>query len=425
MRHSTSARPAAPLVPHRDAVDRLAVRCRTVVESRLVALTLGIYLVMRVISAGFITWVAHHQDPAGVPGGPADGSHVSYWDMTRMWDGEWYRRIATDGYPTAVPRDEAGHASQSELAFYPLFPLLARAGMTVTGGSFAVVASLLSVVLGCAAVVIMVKLLERHVGGVAALCGATVYASSPPSPSLQMAYTESLAMVLVCGLLLALDVGNWSMAGVLALATGLSRPIAAPLALVALVVIGARWRRRHDTPIPRAEQAAMVGCLVSCGLSGALWPLMTWLITGEAGAYADTMGSWRSTHSVVPFEAWWRIADILVGSPAGAVAVVGVVIAFAMVVAGPWADGLGLVLRTWCVAYGLYLFATIEPWTSTYRYLLELFPLAVVLVGGGWKRGPSSLVVPLTALLVVINLALQGLWCWELLQLDAPVGNPI
>ena len=39
-------------------------------------------------------------------------------------------------------------------------------------------------------------------------------------------------------------------------------------------------------------------------------------------------------------------------------------------------------LRTWSLGYLLYLGAVLDPWTSTYRYLLFLFPLAVVAIGG-------------------------------------------
>lgn len=394
------------------------------VSRRLVPTVLGVYLVARLVSTLIITWLATHQDPGGIPGGPASGGAVSYWDVTRMWDGEWYRKIATGGYPQVVPRDAQGSVLQSELAFYPLYPILVRLGMGLTGGSFAVAGSLLSLVLGGVAVVLMAKLLAPRVGALAAICGVAVLASAPPSPTLQMAYTESLAMVLLCGLLLALERRRWSMAAALALTLGLARPVAAPLALVALVVVLQRWRGRREAGVERREWISMGALVLACAASGALWPLLTWFMTGERNAYTATMGAWRASHEVVPFQPWWGVATYLFGSPWGVLAVIALVITMTALIAGPWAARLGAVLTTWCAAYGLYLFATLDPWSSTYRYLLLFFPLTTVIIGGAWRRGPSRFMVPLTVAVVVLNLAGQLYWCTHYLHLVPPVGNP-
>lgn len=392
---------------------------------RLVPVVLAVYLVTRFISAAVILWIADHQDPRGLSGLSA-GDRVGYVDMTHIWDGEWYRRIATEGYPTSVPRDESGHARQSALAFYPLFPLLARLVMALTGLGFAVVASTIALALGFVAVVLMAKLLSRHVSPLVTVCVVLVYATSPPSPSLQMAYTESMAMALLCGVLLALDREEWSLAGALAVGLGLARPMGVPLALVAAVVVGRRWWQRGRRPIKRSEYADLAVCLVGCGMSGLLWPALAAVITGERQAYSETMGAWRATHEVVPFEAWGRISGFLFGQPSGMILVVLLVVAMVALIVGPWSQRLGLVMRVWCAAYALYLFAFLEPWTSTYRYLLGLFPLAAALIGGGWPRERRRWVVPaVTTAVVVVNLLGQLYWAWHYLRFVPPSGNPI
>lgn len=407
-------------VPGQGPRDRVARQVQ-----RLIVPALGIYLAFRVVSAVIMTWIAHHQAPDGVPGGPSDAGHVSYWDISRMWDGEWYRRIATDGYPHEVPRDDQGRAEQSALAFYPLYPFLVRLGLSLTGGSFGVVAGLLALVLGCAVVPLMLRLLVPRIGALASLCVVAVYASSPPSPTLQMAYTEALAMLLLCGMLLALEREEWLTAAALAVAIGLARPIGVPLAAVAFVVIGLRWWRREDRSISPAEYARMAVCLVSCTVSGFLWLLITWRLTGERHAYDDTMGAWRVSRVVRPFEQWFKNFDVLFGHPLGVFAVIGVVIAMTVLIAGPWASRLGVVMTTWCAAYSLYLFAVLDPWSSTYRYLLELFPLAAVLIGVAGRRCASRRTVPVTVVAVILNVVLQAYWAWHFLRLVPPSGNPI
>jgi hypothetical protein len=61
--------------------------------------------------------------------------------------------------------------------------------------------------------------------------------------------------------------------------------------------------------------------------------------------------------------------------PLGIVAVVAVVLAFAMFMFTPAVRRLGVDLRFWVAAYALYLFAVFFPQSSTFRLLMPLFPL--------------------------------------------------
>lgn len=403
---------------------------RRLLEQRFLPLVVAGYLACRFFSFVVISLVAGHQDPDGIPRGPDDGVQPGYLDMTRVWDGDWYRRIVEDGYPEVLPRDEQGELQQNAWAFYPLFPMLVRALMTVTGGSFGLVASSLALLLGTAAAAVMAVLLRDRVGPFVALCAVLVYAASPPSPTLQLAYTESLAMLLLTGFLLAVSREKWGVAIALALLTGLARPIAVPLGLVALVAVIWRWRDRTDRPIGRGEYAAMLGALVACGVSGLMWATYAGWRTGVRSAYTDTMGTWRAEGEIHPFSPWFKNAGYALGDTWGPVVVL---VGVALVVAafsGPWADGLGPVLRAWSLGYLLYLGAVLDPWTSLYRYLLFLFPLAVVLVGGGWARtDPRAREFRFTGLrtvvLVGLGLAWQVWWIWELLRIIPPADNPI
>src|SRR5690606_16412709 len=121
-----------------------------------------------------------------------------YFDVARLWDGRWYQRIAEEGYPAELPRDETGQVRQNAWAFYPVFPLLGRVVMGLTGLPFPVAATLVSVLLGYAAALVMAFLLRERVGGTAALATVALFAAFPAAPTLQIAYTESLAALLLC-----------------------------------------------------------------------------------------------------------------------------------------------------------------------------------------------------------------------------------
>ena len=198
-----------------------------------------------------------------------------------------------------------------------------------------------------------------------------------------------------------------------------------PLGLVALVAVVLRWRRRH-----RRSGCRPVSCcpwapvLAACGVAGLAWPAIAWWRTGVRSAYTDTMATWRSGGQVTPLRPWLDIARYLGGETVGPTGLAALVVVLALMVLGPWARALGPQLRTWCLAYPAYLGAVLDPWTSIFRYLLPLFPLGVVLVGGGWgRRAPRGLHWR-TAVLVAVGLVAQVWWVWELYRFVPPSDYP-
>lgn len=392
---------------------------------RFLLILLGLYTLFRLFTTGVLLWIAaEHQDPVIY-----SGEVPRYFDLATLWDGAWYEKIATNGYPPELPRDEMGQVRQNEWAFYPIFPFLARGLMSLTGLPFAVAAPIIATALGYAAAIVMGLLLRERVGAVAALAGVSIFAAFPASPTLQVAYTESLAALLLCFVLWLLIRQKWLLAGLVALLTGLARPIALPLGLVALVAVILRWRRRHAEPISRGEYGAMLASLVGCGLSGLIWPAIVWAGTGVADGYTVTMSAWRSGEAVRPFTPTLEIVQWLFGDTLGPVLLIGFFVLLAVMMLGPWARGLGPVLQTWTLGYPFYLAAALDPWTSIYRYLILMFPAFVVMAGGGWRpddrrANPTWLVVLRTVVIVALMLAWQIWWSWELFRFEPPRDNP-
>ncbi|MBO1754221.1 hypothetical protein [Allobranchiibius sp. CTAmp26] len=372
------------------------------------------YVVLRVISALIIIWVGQH-----AYGHPSR----DYFGVATQWDGQWYRRIVDHGYPATLPHRPDGSVAENEYAFLPLYPGLVRVLMWATGGSFPVVATTLSLVLGVAATAVLVVLLRRFVGPAAAAVAAILWAASPASPALQMAYTESLAMMLLGALLWALTREKWLLAAVLAPVVGLARPLGPPLVVVALVAAWLRWRAREDRPLPVGERVRIVVMVVSTALAGWIWAAYVGWRTGVRNGYVLTELAWQFTDKAHPFGSLLSQLGRVVPMPIGVAIAAAVGVGILALALGPWAQRLGWVLRIWVVAYLGYIAAAALVNASVVRYLLPAFPLAVVLIGAGRAR-PSgrqgSRAVGWAAAFVI----LQIVWAWGVLRGPGFGGAP-
>ncbi|GAA1153125.1 hypothetical protein [Ornithinicoccus hortensis] len=393
---------------------------------RFLLTVLAIYTVLRLFTTAVLLWITHsQQDPVIFT-----DEYPRYFDVATAWDGKWYREIAEQGYPPELPRYEDGTVRQNPWAFYPIFPKTAALLMHLTGQPFEVVAPLLATVIGYAAVLVMALLLHERVGRVGTLAAVTLYAAFPASPTLQVAYTESLAILLLCLVLLLLSKERWLWAAGVAVLTGLARPIALPLGVVALVAVFLRWRARGERPLGAGEVLRMLAALVGCGVSGLIWPALVWRGTGEPDGYTTTMSAWRGGEEISPFQPTLDLLEFLFGDR-GTWLLLGGTVLLLVAVLGPWARALGAELRAWLLAYPFYLAAALDPWTSIYRYLLMMFPLFVVFVGAGWRPGdrkgyvqPTWLTGTRLVVLLVLFLGWQVWWTWELFMFVPPRDDP-
>lgn len=384
-----------------------------------------VYLALRAVSAVMLVLASRDQAVMLDWTGPT----VEPLDMTVLWDGSWYREVAQHGYPVPLPLDASGNVRQNAWAFYPLFPLAARFLMDVSGLGFPVVASTLSLVCGLGAALLMGGLLAERVGPRVALATVAVWGAFPAAVSMQLAYSEAMAMLVLCGLLWAVVRRSWWLAAALALLLGITRPIAAPVVVVIAVALWLRWRHRDDDPIPRAEYAAGAVALAASGAAALLWPAIAWEATGSRTAYTDTMAAWRVGAEITPLKPWigmseWVFRDFDNASTLGPIALAGLVLTILVLTLGPWARALGPELRTWCLAYPAYLAVVLDPFTSIFRYALPLFPLFAVVLGGGWAARSPRWLRTRVAVLVGIGLVGQALWVWKLLVFVPPSDYP-
>jgi len=381
---------------------------------------LAVYALARAFSAALILVSAAHQGPT-----PWAGEHPSYAETTGLfWDAGWYHRIADEGYPDELPRDDNGYVQQSAWAFFPLYPMLVRGLMAVTSLGWEVVAPTTSLLLGAAAMLVVHRAV---VHGAPRACAAwpglplaTVVLTSvfPTSAVLQVAYTEALALLLVAAALLLLVRRHYlATAGVLVL-LGLTRAVALPMAVVVGVHLLVRWvgARRGREPLPARDLAAIVGLGVVAVVSGFLWPAVCGWATGEPEGYLRTQEAWRGVRAVTPFGGWDYVLQFWFGGAAWWVLAAAVAFVVTLLVV-PAARRLGPELHTWPAAYLLYLAAAIEPGSSLARFLVLAFPAGAITAGVVRRPGAARWVW--FAGVVVLMLMLQAVWVWRFWRLTS------
>lgn len=386
-------------------------------RDRLLALpgwaqALGIYLAARLVTALITDRVSRFQAANGWTDAQPD-----YLDFVAIWDGDWYRKIAESGYPQPLPVGDDGLPVQSEWAFYPAFPLVVRAVDQLTGADWRLAAPTVALLLGAAAAVVVHRLFADRAGHRVALAGVAVLAVFPSSPVLQYAYTESLALLCLAVALLLLTRRHyvWALAPVAVL--GLTRPVALPFALVVAAHLVTRWRARRSDPLPGTQSTALVALGLGSVAAGLAWPVVVGLATGDLGAYTQVQSAWRGAQDVVWLTPWWSMSQYLLGAWVGPLLLLVTVVGFVLLLVSRSARVMGPDLTAWCAAYALYLLAVIEPYTSIFRFLLLLFPLALVVAAA--VRSRAHLLTWLGA-----SLGLQLVWIVWLWRFEPPSDFP-
>jgi len=386
---------------------RMPVRRRA--QLRLVpwwARVLAVFVLTRVVTTVIMLQFAANQQ-ANSWTGPSP----AYVDFATMWDGRWYEIIATAGYPSVLPVTDAGEIGENAWAFMPLYPVVVRLLMLLTGLGWATAGVAVSVICGAVACLVLYRLMRHSLSESQALVAVLFFCVAPTSPMLQIAYAESMAMMLTAIVLLLLVRRRFAWVFPVVLVLGLTRPSGLAFAAAMGLYVVYRFVRRGKEPFPRADAVPAVALTVWGLVVGFLWPAVAWAVTGSPTAYTDTELAWRSSYigyqELLPFTSWFQggawWGGWWFGAPMlGIVLVVVLVLLFVGVLASPWTRRLDLFSRAWVAGYGVYLFAFFFPQSSTFRLLGPMFPLV------------GALAVPRSPLfrsaLVVVSIAGQIGW---------------
>jgi hypothetical protein len=355
-----------------------------------------------------------------------------YLAFASIWDGAWYRAIALGGYPSTLPVDSAGNVAQNAWAFMPAYPYLVRGLMTVTGTSFELVAIVVSLLFGWGAALLFRSLLGRFLPAGTATFAAVLFCVAPVSIMFQVAYAESMGLLLlVLALWLLVRQRFWLMLPVIVV-LGMTRPTGLAFALFMVLYLVVRFVRPSalstsatavDTGTVWRDGAGVQERLafrrfvppavvaVVSGLVGLAWPAIAWLVTGVPKAYTETELAWRADYigrkPLTPFAPWVQGFSWWFHEPAGGILLVVVLVGFAAFLLMPPARRIGVELRLWVVAYFVYLLAVFFPQSSTWRILLPIFPLLGIVALPRFRSYRIAL--------VIVSVLLQWVWmyyCW-------------
>lgn len=332
-----------------------------------------VFVAGRIISTLMLLWYAAHQEE-----NQWTGVHPSLGDFASVWDGRWYNLIAENGYPKILPHDNGGHVQENSWAFLPLYPALCRLLMVTTGLDWNTAAISVSLVAAFAATLVIYKLFAHFLPQQQAFFAIVLFSIAPVAPLFQVAYAESLQLLLIAVALLLLVRRHYLSIIPVAILLGFTRPGALALALTLGLHGLFRLVRRKRSSFPVRERWKLGAVIAVSTLAGFMWSWIATWVTGEPGAYINTEMAWRSVYigwvDLVPFTPWVQAAEYWWHSPLAYFVVAGCVAVFAAVIFAPGSKRLGLDMRLWMFSYSLYLLAVFFPQSSTFRLLAPMFP---------------------------------------------------
>ena len=331
---------------------------------------------------------------------PAD---PGYWAIITNWDGQWYESIAQDGYQTPTAGDPDAGDQLWAWAFPPLFPLLVRGAMFLTGASFPIAATALNLVLGATAMVLLFRILDRTGGRTLATSGVALTCCFISAPLLQFAYSEALGLALLLGIFLALPGRRYGLAIVLTLLLSLTRLVTPPLAIIGLVQFGVLWRNRRREPIKLRDLAGLLGLAVASIIGIWLWSALA-AIWAPSGNGANTRTGGRPSF----YLGYLSEAYSGIGWTGPALVSLALTILF-LISRSKWTRDWGLLLQTWLWAYPLFILIATPITGGILRYLLLCPPIAL-LAAGSTGCMPRKVRLALVSAACLIGLLLQAIW---------------
>jgi Dolichyl-phosphate-mannose-protein mannosyltransferase len=245
---------------------------------RALAVGLAAFVVSRLcVLAGAGVRASQVVVDANTKGEPRPGTPVGLIaNVLTQWDGLWYLEIVRGGYPRFIPPDITYFQREARAAFFPLFPMVVRAGDRILPGGDTLAALSVNLVLSVVAVVLVGVLARRLFDVQVAERAMVLFAVFPGSFVLSYAYAEALLIVLAAACLWFLIDERWLLAGVTAALATATRPNGVALVAACAVAAGIAIYRRRDWLSLVAPLLAPIGFvsfqLFLAGHTGESWP---------------------------------------------------------------------------------------------------------------------------------------------------------
>lgn len=321
-------------------------------------------------------------------------------DASWRWDAGWYRSIIVSGY--------AWNGVNSNVAFFPLYPLLVRATLVVAPAGWIWYAGVLLNQVAFFGALIAVWLYAEHRAG-RDVARRTLYLLCifPTALFFSAAYTEALFLLATAAAFAFWQRDRFGSAGVAGFLASLDRGFGVFLAPAGLIYLWQHRRLPLRALVPRA--AALL--LVPAGLGSFM--LYLWARFGDPLLFLKAQSFWSHSR-VFPLLSLYRALDFYLRHPAHSVFyLMDLLNAVAMLLALVFA----LVIIRRDPAGAIYVLLTVLSVLSApvdafglqsgARYAAVFFPLFVPLAV--WSRRRWLLVL-LTLAFLPLNILLTGLW---------------
>jgi Mannosyltransferase (PIG-V) len=337
------------------------------------------------------------------------------------WDSVWFLDIAQDGYG----------GSGDRAAFFPLYPLLVKAGGVLIGSPL-VAAILISSAAFLVGMVALHRLAEIEVGPEAARWAVLSLALFPGSLWFSAAYSESLFLMVSVGAVLMARRERWALAGGLG-ALGAATRSAGLLLVIPLALL---WWDAHRQGRARPRSAAWLavvplGLVAYCGFLAAAGERFDAPFSAQDTWHRTLAGPWVGVADGA-VAAWDGVRQIVHGPPpplyfdhaAGDALAIGrhnVALLLCLLLAIPALVG---ALRRLPLAHGAYALCALllplsypvgpQPLMSLPRFEAVLYPLFIWLGwwlarGRAWRR---AAVLGVFAVGLAACSALFSTWHW-------------
>jgi hypothetical protein len=298
------------------------------------------------------------------PGGEA--GKPDFWQAVSRWDGQWYLSIAEKGYSWQGP------AVQSNVVFWPLYPLLAK----VVGGLLGDLrwGFLVTTNVAYAAFLVCLFRLTTLDFDRETAKRAVVYAAIFPGAFVLGAfYTEALSFALVVAAFYAGRRGRWGWAIALGFLAGLTR-LPANVVLIALAY--EYWRQRGLRLQGLWLAAIPVGALSFVAFIAVLTGEPLAVLTAQYTAWFRTSVTPFQTVSAAMERTGWPLAQYVTSVgllDAGAILLFGALTLWAVVrfPASYWLFALPVLMGSLSVGMDP---AMAPPTASVTRFLMAIFP---------------------------------------------------
>jgi Gpi18-like mannosyltransferase len=327
-------------------------------------------------------------------------------DASLRWDAGWYIDIARDGY-------EWTGAGEESVAFFPLFPMLLKAGLLVIPDSLLYLfAVLLNHAIFFVALIPVWLYASRFGGRQVAQRTLLLLCLFPTGFFFNAVYTESLFLLVSAITLLALHRSHFVLAGTVGFLTSLTRPTGVLLGLPFLIQL---WRQRSDD----WKESLIRGwpiVLVPAGLVAYMAYL--WIAFGRPLGFLEVQEAWGHVQmlpTTAIIESFRYLAETetrdvfyVMGAVNTFLTVWALVMAFVII----RSDSLGSSFALAAVLMPLAAGVESMPVVSMARYVLVLFPLFIPLAI--WSRNWSIQALIIAAFLPthIMLLALFVRWYW-------------